>query len=261
MKILPAIAAAFLMLLATNSAHAAAEQAAEPTAGTVWVEPATGMKFVWVPSGCFRMGDVRGADASEKSGKVCLKGFYLGMYEVTEKQYEAITGKNPSRFNGADHPVEQVSYIDVKSAVSMLNSKAGGGFRLPSETEWEYACRAGGIHSQYCGEGAVEDLAWDADNADGVTHGVGQKQPNAWGLYDMSGNVWEWVADCWHDIKDVPLDGTPWRESAGGSCADQMVRSGSFEDGEGRMQAGTRDAADPQETLYSIGFRLARTPQ
>lgn len=264
MKTLLTLVVALLAMLAGNMAQAREKNAVEPKAGAVWVEPATGMKFVWIPAGCFVMTPPKTATHPlDMNHKVCFKGFYLGMYEVTQKQYLAMTGKNPSKFSGDDHPVEQVSYNDARAAVDALNGKAGGGFRVPSEAEWEYACRAGGIHKQNCGEGDVQDLAWDVDSSeDEMTSPVGKKAPNAWGLYDMNGNVWEWVADCWHDhIEDTPVDGSAWKEPGSNSCSSQMVRGGSFADSEDRMFVGYRDTTDPNEINYSIGFRLARTPQ
>jgi formylglycine-generating enzyme required for sulfatase activity len=118
------------------------------------------------------------------------KGFYLGAHEVTQAQWEKVMGKNPSRFQkaGPEAPVEMVSWDDCQA----FCQKAGGGLRLPTEAEWEYACRAG-TTGPYAGD--LDEMAWYLGNSDGTTRAVGSKKPNAWGLHDMHGNVWEWCRD------------------------------------------------------------------
>jgi formylglycine-generating enzyme required for sulfatase activity len=126
-----------------------------------------------------------------------------GAYVVTQEQWEAVMGNNPSYFNGPKNPVEMVSWEDCQQFLGKLNAKsaAGGGkFRLPSEAQWEYACRAGST-TRYCfgdDESGLGEYGWYNGNSDGRTHPVGEKKPSAWGLYDMHGNVWEWCAD-WYD--------------------------------------------------------------
>ena len=131
--------------------------------------------------------------------KVTIKNsFYLGKSSVTQKQWKKIMGKNPSHFKGEDRPVEMVSWKEVQKFVTKLNEKEGTDkYRLPSEAEWEYACRAGTQTRYYFGddESKLNEYAWYAENSGSQTHSIGQKKPNSWGLYDMHGNVWEWVQD------------------------------------------------------------------
>ena len=129
------------------------------------------------------------------------KPFYMGKYVVTQEQYEAIMGNNPSHFKGAQNPVEMVSWDDAQAFCQKLSKKSGKTVRLPTEAEWEYACRAGTSTKYYSGD-SEEDLkrvAWYEANSNDTTHPVGQKEPNKFGLYDMHGNVWQWCQDWYGD--------------------------------------------------------------
>jgi len=161
-----------------------------------------GMEFMRIPAGTFQMGsnDPNAYNDEKPVHTVRIsKPFYLGKYEVTQGQWEAIMGKNPSQFQGGPKlPVESVSWEDVQEFIRRLNAEEGRkSYRLPTEAEWEYAARAGTMTAYSYGDDArqLEEYAWYQENSGKKTHSVGQKQPNAWGLYDMHGNVGEWVQD------------------------------------------------------------------
>jgi formylglycine-generating enzyme required for sulfatase activity len=182
-------------------------QVPEPQPGELRVN-SIGMAFVWIPAGTFIMGspdsdpDARGNE--KPAHRVTIsKPFYIGKYPVTQAQWEAVMGENPSRFKGdLNRPVEQVSWDDVQAFIRKINERESTfPCRLPTEAEWEYACRAGTTARYSFGddERQLGDYAWYDENAGGKTHPVGQRKPNAWGLYDMHGNVWEWMQDRYGD--------------------------------------------------------------
>jgi formylglycine-generating enzyme required for sulfatase activity len=157
------------------------------------------LEMVWIPGGTFQMGsNDRWADSDEKPvHTVTLDGFWIGKYEVTQRQYETLMGTNPSRFKGPNRPVEMVGPNDCMEFCRKLSQATGQTYSLPTEAEWEYACRAGSS-GMWCfgdNEGELVEYAWYIANSRGETHDVGGKKPNAWGLYDMHGNVSEWCAD------------------------------------------------------------------
>jgi formylglycine-generating enzyme required for sulfatase activity len=159
----------------------------------------TGIEFVLIPAGSFMMGSTNGGSDEKPVHQVTIsQPFYIGRYEVTQAQWQSVMGNNPSNFKdcGGNCPVEQVSWDDAQKFVNKLNeSNDGFRYRLPTEAEWEYACRAGTTGDYY---GNVDDIGWYFNNSGQKTHAVGGKQPNAFGLYDMSGNVDEWCED-WYD--------------------------------------------------------------
>lgn len=214
-----------------------------------------------VPAGCFQMGSSAKEANSDESPvhRVCVDGFAIGKYEVTQGIWQKVMGANPSYFSacGADCPVEQVSWDDVQTFLSKLNSQTGQHYRLPTEAEWEYACRSGGKDQTYCGGNNLSALGWYYENSGSKTHPVGQKQANELGLYDMSGNVWEWVQDWYseHYYKNSPAQ-NPAGPSGG---SDRVLRGGSWDYNARRCRAAIRFDVSPGYRNFDLGFRLART--
>ncbi len=171
-------------------------------------------------------------------------------------------GTNPSYFKGTNLPVEQVNWNDAQEFIQKLNQKTGKKYRLPSEAEWEYACRAGG-RNEYCGSDDINSVAWygaiatPRGNSAITTNPVATKQANAFGLYDMSGNVSEWVEDSYHDnYNGAPTDGSVW---AGGDSAKRVRRGGSWFSWPESARAAIRSGVDAAFRGNIIGLRLART--
>ncbi|HUV08617.1 MAG TPA: SUMF1/EgtB/PvdO family nonheme iron enzyme, partial [Spirochaetia bacterium] len=165
-------------------------------------DPIKAIDFVLIKGGCFQRGDTFGdGRADEKPVRtVCVDDFYIGKYEVTQSQWQSVMGNNPSFFKkcGEKCPVEQVSWNDIQEFITKLNTKTGKKYRLPTEAEWEYAARSGGRKEKYAGTSSDIELgkyAWYSANSGGSIHPSGQKQPNGLGLYDMTGNAWEWCQD------------------------------------------------------------------
>ena len=224
-----------------------------------------GMEFVLIPAGDFEMGSpTTGADDSEyraetPAHRVTIQNaFYLGTYEVTQAQWSEVMGPNPSYFAGDDLPVERVSWDDVQAFIKQLNAKEGTDkYRLPSEAEWEYACRAGTTTRYSFGDDDLNlgEYAWYGDE-NGTTHPVGQKKPNPWWLYDMHGNVREWVQDAFHgDYNGAPSNGSAWD---GGPHSLRIVRGGSWLDGADYCRSAKRRTDEPGNRRGTVGFRLVR---
>jgi len=250
----------FLGLTSFAQAAATASQA-----GTTFRDCPDCPEMVVIPAGSFDMGS-SGYNEQPVHRVTINKAFSMGKTEVTQGQWRAIMGNNPSNFSncGDNCPVEEVSWSDVQDYIQKLNAKTGKKYRLPSEAEWEYACRAGEQH-EYCGSDNIDSVAWyGADsnpigNSGKSTHPVATKQANAWGLYDMSGNVSEWVEDSYHDNYDgAPTDGSDWQHGDG-----RVIRGGSWGDDPDNIHTSTRagnGAGNEQESRGSnIGFRVARS--
>ena len=191
----------------------------------------------------------------------------MGKYEVTQAQCENIMGENPSHFKGEDRPVETVSWNDAQAFLKKLNANPShsplnqggqrGVFRLPSEAEWEYAARAGTQTAYAFGDdpNQLGKYAWFDDNSGNETHSLGQKKPNGFGLYDMHGNVWEWVADTWHDnYTGAPNDGSIWGKL--GDKKAKVLRGGSWNYNPNNCRSAHRNRPGPDLRDSSIGARV-----
>ncbi|UCF02910.1 MAG: formylglycine-generating enzyme family protein [Deltaproteobacteria bacterium] len=209
-------------------------QSSTPTAGQIWKEPVTGMEFVWVPGGCYEMGCGNWTSDCYRDEKpvheVCVDGFWMGKTEVTQGQWKQIMGNNPAKFQkGDNYPVEYAIWAEIEKFIKKLSSSTTGAykFRLPTEAEWEYACRSGGKPEKYAGGSDLDQVAWYIGNSNSSTHAVATKAPNGLGLFDMNGNVHEWCADIDNGTayrthkRNIPLS----REQGGLS---KVYRSGSW---------------------------------
>ncbi len=217
----------------------------------------------WIPPGSFDMGSPEGEqDRYSDEGPVhrvrFAEGFWMSKHEITQGQWEAVMGDNPAHGRGVgdDYPVYYVSWDDIQEFESALENT----FRLPSEAEWEYACRAGTTTRFYWGDDrdyeAIDDYAVYRDNDLDGTANVGTKRPNAWGLYDMSGNVWEWCEDVWHDnYNGAPENGDAWVD--GGDQRRRVLRGGSWISRPDNCRSAFRYYSNPGYRYYGIGFRLA----
>jgi formylglycine-generating enzyme required for sulfatase activity len=208
----------------------------------------SGITFVYIPGGSFMMG---ATEPGERPHKVTLNGFWMSKYEVTQAQYEAVMGNNRSKFRGADRPVDSVSWNE---AMAFCEKFAGSGVRLPTEAEWEYACRAGTSTRYYWGDTMNGDYCWYEGNSGRETRPVGGKKPNAWGLYDMSGNVREWCLD-WYDGKYY--ESSPEKNPTGPQRGeDRVLRGGDWSNGDSFMGSAYRFGFDPKNGFnYYCGFR------
>ena len=230
-----------------------AAEAARMAPGQVFKDCSDCPEMVVIPAGTFDMGGTLIDELPVH--RVTLRSFSMGKTEVTQAQWRAVMGSSPSRFSncGDTCPVEQVSWEDAKLFVSRLSQKTGKSYRLPSEAEWEYSCRSGG-REEYCGSSRVDEVAWYLGT--GGTQPVARKGANAWGLHDMSGNVWEWTEDCWNgNYSGAPTDGGAWTS---GVCFQRVVRGSSWSNSlyfrySFRLWNATNYRGN------NLGFRVART--
>jgi formylglycine-generating enzyme required for sulfatase activity len=215
-----------------------------------------GMEFVSLEPGEFVRGLDDGAYREQPAHRVRIsRAFELGTHEVTQAQWEAVMGHNPSEFRGAGRPVERISWHEAQEFIEKLNARQDGYvYRLPTEAEWEYASRAGADEKEDAAR--LEAVAWCGEAAGGHTHPVGTKEPNAWGLHDMQGNVWEWVED-WFGPYPAGEVSDP-RGPASGEA--RVFRGGSWAHGYPSLcRSGYRNLAAPDKRYAVVGLRLART--
>ena len=225
--------------------------------------PSFTIEMVLVQGGTFTMGctSEQGSDCDNDerpAHRVTVSTFYMSKYEITQKQWVEIMGSNPSKFKGDNLPVEQVSWKDVQKFIRKLNAKTGKQYRLPTEAEWEYAAR-GGTKSKgykYSGSNTLSNVAWYDDNSGNTTHPVGSKMPNELGLYDMSGNVWEWCGD-WYGDYGSSFQTNPTGASSGSY---RVLRGGGWGDDARYCRVSYRYGSHPGDRGGGIGFRLVSLP-
>ena len=222
-----------------------------------------GMEFVLIPAGTFMMGSTEGIDDERPVHHVQIsQPFYLGKYEVIQSQWEAVMGDNPSRFKGnPKQPVENVSWEDVQEFIRKLNREGGEQYRLPTEAEWEYACRTGSTGAYCFGNNSdqLAQYAWYEANSGGQTQPVGQLKPNAWGLHDMHGNVYEWVQDWYGKYQEAVID--PQGPARPTLAPDRVNRGGSWDHDAWGCRSARRGRLTPDSRRDNLGFRLLRTAQ
>ena len=220
-------------------------------------------EMVYVDGGTFDMGATteQGSDAESDEKpvhSVTLSGYYIGKCEVTQELWEAVMGSNPSYFKGAQKPVESVRWNDCQEFVAELNRLTGMTFRLPTEAEWEYAARGGNqsSHYKYSGSDNIDDVAWYYDNRPRKTHAVGTKTANELGIYDMSGNVWEWCSD-WYGAYSAGAQTNPQGPSSGSY---RVLRGGSGYYLASYCRVSCRYSFDPDDSFRYFGLRLVLVP-
>ena len=216
------------------------------------------LEMVKIPGGDFEMGSPEDEEGRSKDEgpqrQVKVPEFFMGKYQVTQAQYQQIMGKNPSNFKGDERPVEKVSWNDAVEFCKKLTQKTGRTYRLPSEAEWEYACRAGTTTRFHFSENISSDLANYGRNIKETTP-VGKFPPNAFCLYDMHGNVWEWCQDTWHDnYKDAPKDGSAWIDNNNRSQI--VLRGGSWKSNPHYCRSASRYGYKFNITGINLGFRV-----
>jgi len=222
----------FLTLILTFTTSTASQE----------MEPSTingflpGMRFVKIPEGAFQMGSNEGSNDEKPVHTVNIKSFYIMATEVTQAQWQAVMGNNPSYFKEDNLPVEHVSWNECQEFIKKLNQMdPDKNYRLPSEAEWEYACKAGTSTRFYSGNDNyhLSQIAWYEGNPSGLnslfglkTHYTAERRENSWGLFDMSGNVWEWCQDWYHDnYYGAPINGSAWEHPKG---KERVIRGGCF---------------------------------
>ncbi|OSM02317.1 formylglycine-generating enzyme family protein [Magnetofaba australis] len=230
--------------------------------GRSFVEPMTGMRMIWLPGGCFPMGSpprIESRDADEGAVRsVCVDGVWLAQSEMTQGQWLSVMRHNPAANRlGEDYPVERVAWDDVELMLKQLNAHYKGvlTFRLPSEAEWEFACRNGGQNIRYAGGSSPEQFAWYAGNSGGRTQRVGSLHPNRLGFVDMSGSVWEWTRDAYDAMAYAKLGGSS--PVAQGLTPYRAIRGGAFDSPAKQTRCANRGFERFSVRSPAIGLRLA----
>jgi formylglycine-generating enzyme required for sulfatase activity len=243
-----------------------------PHTAQSFVEP-PGLELVEIPAGRFSMGSPRsqGSDEERPQHLVSISRFFMARGLVTQAQWQAVMGRRPPcRFSGDERPVENVAWGEAQAFCQRLARLTGRAYRLPSEAQWEYACRAGGSAPFHTGETLTTDLAnycgehtFRAEPAGlyrHVTTPAGMFLPNAFGLYDMHGNLWEWCADTWHaDYSGAPASEAPWQ--SGGDRAARPVRGGSWHDVPSACRSAARARYEAGQGDDFVGFRVVWQPE
>ena len=235
-------------------------------------------EMVLVKGGTFMMGATPEQsndcnDNEKPAHRVTVSDFYIGKYEITQDQWEAVMGNNPSHFQGENLPVEQVSWDDVQVFISKLNKLTGKLYRLPTEAEWELAARGGKKSSgnflntlfrsarsqkiafKYSGSNILSDVAWNKDNSGNKTQTVGTKSPNELGIYDMSGNIWEWCSDIYGGYSSNDQT-NPQGPNSG---PERVIRGGSWRNDASFLRVSYRESFSPNISNDNLGFRLAQS--
>ena len=218
--------------------------------GRIFKEPVTGIEFVFVSGGSFKMGSNSGLSDEKPVHQVSVGNFWMGKYEVTQGQWQKVMGTNPSKFSncGSNCPVENVSYYDVQKFIDKLHD---GRYRLPTEAEWEFACRSGGRNEKYCGGSDADFVASYNTNS---TRRVGSKRQNGLGLYDMSGNVWEWTCSENGRYKH------DFHKNCSKRTSRRMARGGGWDSKASGVRSASRSTNKSGTDSDNLGFRLVRKP-
>ncbi|HZL34838.1 MAG TPA: SUMF1/EgtB/PvdO family nonheme iron enzyme [Tepidisphaeraceae bacterium] len=254
------LAAKVVELRLQQAASIAAGEALVPGAlGPRVITNSIGIKFIRIDPGAFLMGSPmteKNRRTDEKQHKVMLtRPFYMGVTLVTQAQWDAVMRRDSSRFKGEKNPVEQISWNDAMEFCQKLSEKDGKAYRLPTEAQWEYACRAGST-SPYGGNGNISEMGWYNSNCNGQTHSVATKKPNAWGLYDMHGSVYEWCGDCYGEYPNHAVIDPQGPEPT--DKARRVLRGGSWYEGADACRAANRVSDDPTAPSDRYGLRVCR---
>lgn len=250
---------AHLLLMGIAHAQEAGLQKVKQASPETHIEPVSGIEFIRVEGGCFEMGcgpwQKKCTRDEKPAHEVCVDGFWIGRYEVTQAQWLLFMAHNPSQFRETgEQPVENVSYALVEDYLAKVNqANPAYLYSLPTEAQWEYAARSRGQEEHYAGGKDPDFLGFHGANSENATHPVGSKEPNSLGLYDMSGNVWEWCSDWWAADYQGAARSNP---KGPGSGVLKVVRGGGWSHNKGAMRTTGRAADRPDSEKPYNGFRL-----